>query len=151
MSPMRLSIWHGTAEQAADLLSAVERHCACRIDPCGVRRTCCGAHRLLFEDQRALNGLVFARTQVDRWRHEEWQGAESGLRYYFTPSGRSAGSLREFFAACRAEPSVAETHLQRGYFSPWLHGIGRADLAQLAVQLQNGALDRFLQAAEPRA
>ncbi len=150
---MHVSIWHGTSEEATDLLAAVERHCACAVDATGVRRTCCAAHRMLFESQRVLDGLLFARGLADRWLRGEWAVADSARpsRYYFTPSDRSAATVREFLAACRAEPSVAEFHLQRGYFRPWLRDIGRSDLAELATRLQGAALERFLQAAEPRS
>jgi hypothetical protein len=148
---MRVSIWHGTAEEATDLLAAVEQHCTCRVDTSGVRRTSCAAHRMLFESQRVLDGLLFARGLADRWRRGEWAVSESAprFRYYFTPSDRSAATVREFLAVCRAEPMVAEVHLQRGYFRPWLQDIGRTDLAELATRLQWAALERFLQAAEP--
>ena len=37
----------------------------------GVRLATCAPHRMLTEDQRALNGLLFARRLVERLRREE--------------------------------------------------------------------------------
>jgi hypothetical protein len=53
--------WHGTRWEQRDLLRALSRNCACKFGPVGIRVSSCPAHRMLVEDQRALNGLVFAR------------------------------------------------------------------------------------------
>jgi hypothetical protein len=38
----------------------------------GARLSTCAAHRMLTEDQRALNGLVFVRRVVNRMKREEF-------------------------------------------------------------------------------
>lgn len=38
----------------------------------GVRLTTCNPHRMLSEDQRALDGLLFVRRMADRLRREEF-------------------------------------------------------------------------------
>jgi hypothetical protein len=43
----------------------------------GVRRTTCAVHRMLTEDQRALDGLLFARHMAERLLVEEFSLAES--------------------------------------------------------------------------
>jgi hypothetical protein len=37
-----------------------------------MRLSTCAPHRMLTEDQRALNGLLFVRRVVDRLRREEF-------------------------------------------------------------------------------
>jgi hypothetical protein len=62
--------WHGRVAEYQDLVSAVRRNCGCEYGM-GVR-TCCSAHRMIAEDQRALDGLLFARRMAARLRREEW-------------------------------------------------------------------------------
>jgi hypothetical protein len=38
----------------------------------GMRLTSCPSHRMLVEDQRALDGLLFARRIAAQLRDEEW-------------------------------------------------------------------------------
>src|SRR5438270_11196503 len=61
--------WHGRTADYRDLVDAVRRNCSCEYG-LGVR-SCCSAHRMIAEDQRALDGLVFARRMSDRLRREE--------------------------------------------------------------------------------
>ena len=63
--------WHGTPRERRDLLRALSRNCACEFGPLGTRVSSCSAHRMLVEDQRALNGLLFARRLADKLRREE--------------------------------------------------------------------------------
>jgi len=71
--------------------------------------------------------------------------------YYFTPTDRSAATLDEFLAICRAEPSLAEQHLRAGWFGPWLSDAGYTQLAAAAVAEQaERPLDAFLAVAERR-
>jgi len=148
---VRRIVWRGNREQMLDLLAAVARHCTCAVDAHGVRHSSCAAHRLLVEDQRALDGLLFARWLGGRLRREE-HGPDVLVRdwpaYQFTPLDRSARTIEEFLAVCRAEPAVAEHHLHAGYFEPWLHDVGRPDLASLAARLRETRLEQFLRAAE---
>ena len=52
--------WHGTENESLELLVSLSQHCACEYTRQGERTAVCSSHRLL-EDQRALDGLVFAR------------------------------------------------------------------------------------------
>ncbi len=68
--------WYGTQEESFDLVNAVARNCACEFGLMGVRLTTCAPHQMLVEDQRALNGLLFARSIADRLKAEEWSWGE---------------------------------------------------------------------------
>jgi len=67
-----LAIWYGTQRESFDLVNAITHHCGCEFGLTGARVSTCPPHRMLIEDQRALNGLLFARRMVDRLRQEEW-------------------------------------------------------------------------------
>lgn len=62
--------WFGTRQELTDLLSAFGHHCVCEVEGENVFERTCGAHALL-ADQRALNGLLFARRIAARLRAEE--------------------------------------------------------------------------------
>ena len=64
--------WQGTEREYLDLTRALDRNCECEFAFMGTRRTACSTHRMLAEDQRALNGLLFGRRIVARLRDEEW-------------------------------------------------------------------------------
>jgi hypothetical protein len=66
------ALWHGTLRENVDLMRAVARNCACGFGLMGTRLTSCAAHLMLFEDQRALDGLLFGRRIAARLRDEEW-------------------------------------------------------------------------------
>lgn len=63
--------WHGTREESLDLVNAISRNCACVLGVMGVRLVTCEPHRMITEDQRALDGLLFARRLAERLRREE--------------------------------------------------------------------------------
>jgi hypothetical protein len=65
-------VWNGTSEESLALVNAIARNCACEFGLMGVRLSTCAAHRMLTEDQRALDGLVFVRRVVDRLKREEF-------------------------------------------------------------------------------
>ena len=69
---MTTTTFHGTPREQRDLLRAVSRHCTCEVGPMGTSVGCCPAHRMLVEDQRAVNGLLFGRRLAARLRREEW-------------------------------------------------------------------------------
>ena len=71
----QLAIWHGTQSESFELVSAITHHCGCEFGLMGARLSTCAPHRMLVEDQRALNGLLFARRMVERLRQEEWAAA----------------------------------------------------------------------------
>jgi hypothetical protein len=81
------STWHGTREESFALLDAVARHCGCEFSPTGLRLGNCAPHRMLVADQRALNGLVFARRIAVRLRREEWSAGKAGTDAAALPLG----------------------------------------------------------------
>jgi hypothetical protein len=64
-------VWNGTDTEQVELLSAIERNCACSYDKLGVRLIACGAHTMLVRDQRALNGLLWTRRLAKQLLAEE--------------------------------------------------------------------------------
>ena len=67
--------WHGTPQEALDLLTVIERNCTCEFGTMGARLSTCGPHRMLTDDQRALDGLLFARRIADHLRLEEFSSS----------------------------------------------------------------------------
>ena len=65
-------IWHGTQQDSFDLVNAIARNCTCSFNGAGARVATCAPHHMLSDDQRALDGLLFARSIVERLRAEEW-------------------------------------------------------------------------------
>jgi hypothetical protein len=65
------STWHGTREESGELLDTIARHCACVLGVHGERTSTCSVHRMLLDDQRALDGLLFGRRIAGRLRCEE--------------------------------------------------------------------------------
>jgi hypothetical protein len=63
--------WHGTGLETESLLEAVAHNCGCELGVAGIRMSTCGAHQMLVDDQRALNGLLFARYLAPRLFREE--------------------------------------------------------------------------------
>ena len=55
----------------ASLLEAVAHNCTCEFGVAGSQMTTCGAHRMLADDQRVLNGLLFGRFLAPRLLREE--------------------------------------------------------------------------------
>ncbi len=70
--PTRLPVWHGSDTEAGDLLSAAQHHCMCVLDEHDVRVRMCPSHTMVFGDQRALDGLLFARHMRQRLQTEEF-------------------------------------------------------------------------------
>lgn len=77
--------WNGTPGEYLDLMRTLSRNCGCEFGLMGAQLSRCGAHALM-DDQRALNGLLYARRIVDTLREEEWMtrrpavvARESGL------------------------------------------------------------------------
>lgn len=68
---MTTVVWHGTLNQRRELSNAVGHYCACEFGRLGVRLSTCAGHHMLTEDQRALDGLLFARRIAGRLKHEE--------------------------------------------------------------------------------
>ena len=88
--------WHGTRQEASALLHAISSHCSCEPatretstprDASAPREAAaakearprrCPPHLMLVEDQRALNGLLFARNILSRLLLEEWDLTATG-------------------------------------------------------------------------
>jgi hypothetical protein len=70
-------VWHGTQQESFDLVNAIARNCTCEFGLMGVRLATCAPHRMLTEDQRALNGLLFARRMAERLSREEFSRART--------------------------------------------------------------------------
>lgn len=64
------TVWHGSVQEASDLANALANNCDCEFGQMGVRVATCRAHAMV-EDQRVLDGLLFARYMVDRLIAEE--------------------------------------------------------------------------------
>lgn len=64
------AVFHGTRREAQDLMEAINRNCECSA-PMGVRLTTCSGHKMLIDQQRQLDGLLFDRHLRDRLRKEE--------------------------------------------------------------------------------
>ena len=73
------ALWHGTQAEALELLQSLSRNCSCIVSPEGVRVSTCAPHQMLSSDQRAVDGLLFARRIAARLRAEEFNPAQSGL------------------------------------------------------------------------
>jgi hypothetical protein len=67
-------VWHGSQAETQALMDAIHAACACRWGLMGQRLEMCGAHGLLHQ-QRALDGLLWARHARERWQRGEWEVA----------------------------------------------------------------------------
>ena len=67
------TVWMGTDREAVDLLAAISCYCTCELDDKKFRVTSCASHTMLLTDQRALDGLIFARRMVSRFRTAEFE------------------------------------------------------------------------------
>jgi hypothetical protein len=74
-------LWHGTQTEALELLQALGRNCSCVITAEGVRLTTCAPHQMLSSDQRAIDGLLFARRIATTLRSEEFSVAETSTTF----------------------------------------------------------------------
>jgi len=65
--------FHGLPEERLALMAALNSNCTCQIDTeTGGTTGVCPGHAMLVSDQRALNGLLFARRQIQRFLLEEF-------------------------------------------------------------------------------
>lgn len=62
------STWHGTEAEAVRLAEVVARNCECTSTGNDARM--CSSHSML-DDQRILDGMLFARTILQQLRAEE--------------------------------------------------------------------------------
>ncbi len=65
-------IWHGTQSETFELLQALSRNCSCVVTAEGVRLSTCAPHQMLVNEQRAIDGLLFARRIRERLQGEEF-------------------------------------------------------------------------------
>ncbi|MBV9597977.1 MAG: hypothetical protein JOZ87_14035 [Chloroflexi bacterium] len=73
-------IWNGTQQEALALVNALSQHCTCEFGATGARLSTCPVHRMLLEEQRTLDGLLFARHLAERLRREEFCVSETDSR-----------------------------------------------------------------------
>jgi len=74
---MTLAILHGSETEARALVEAVERNCACvkyQLHP-----PLCNVHRMVLEDQQAVDRLLFYRWLGPRLWRQEWTGETEHL------------------------------------------------------------------------
>ena len=82
----QLAVWHGGEADILRLLQAVEHNCECsRARYRDDRGSSCAAHQMLAFDQRALDGLLFARWLAAQLEDEEWDRSASMLPITPTP------------------------------------------------------------------
>jgi hypothetical protein len=96
---MATVVWHGTLNERRELSKAMRHNCACEFSRIGVRLSTCASHHMLNEDQRALDGLLFARRIAGRLRHEEGldtyqRRIQSSRRLFAVPHGEQKPSSR---------------------------------------------------------
>jgi hypothetical protein len=63
---LRYAKWNGSPDEWQDLQIVIARHCACQTP------NVCASHDMVARDQRAIDGLVFARRIVERLLVEEF-------------------------------------------------------------------------------
>jgi hypothetical protein len=93
--PQQVS-WCGTRDELLQLTAVIGHNCACASQSTASTRPTCAAHRMLWQDQRALNGLLFARHIAERLRREEFSAgsAESDSERTVTDRGNMVWSRR---------------------------------------------------------
>jgi hypothetical protein len=64
--------WYGTQVESFALISALAHNCTCVFGQKGIRLKICPAHQMLMDDQRALDGLLFARRMAAQLLEEEF-------------------------------------------------------------------------------
>lgn len=79
-------VWYGSQQESQDLVTAVARNCTCEFGMMGVRLATCAPHRMLTEDQRALDGLLFARHIAPQlWAEEMMADPGPDADWYVPP------------------------------------------------------------------
>jgi hypothetical protein len=73
-------VWYGTQLESELLVRAIANNCECEVGLSGTRRTTCAAHRMLSDDQRALNGFLFIRSIREQLQREEWSALTMRVR-----------------------------------------------------------------------
>jgi hypothetical protein len=65
--------WRGTHAEGVALVETLGRHCSCEFTAHRRRVFVCAPHEMLISDQRAIDGLLFARRIAARLRSEEFR------------------------------------------------------------------------------
>ena len=63
--------WHGTREEADDLLEAAKVYCTCVYNAANKRETTCAMHSSMLNDQSFLDRLLYIRRKRDKYIEEE--------------------------------------------------------------------------------
>lgn len=71
---MTTIVFHGTKEETADLLKALQANCSCEYGPFGKRLSLCPPHSILTDKngQRIVDDLLFHRRIRERLMKEEF-------------------------------------------------------------------------------
>lgn len=64
--------WHGNTQESSALVDAIAHNCTCEFGLMGVRVTTCAPHKALTDDQRWLDGLLYARKLRAHWETREF-------------------------------------------------------------------------------
>ena len=65
------TFFHGSEIEASELEAAIRHNCECTFNDDGSMNDMCKPHRMMLDDQRALDGLLFMRKQVKKLREGE--------------------------------------------------------------------------------
>lgn len=72
-----IAVWHGSLDDSFALAAAVQHNCECLHNEAGVVIEKCSAHKI-YDLQRALNGLLFARHLLPVLRAQEFGRTRKG-------------------------------------------------------------------------
>jgi hypothetical protein len=72
------TVWNGTREEADKLCDILKRNCACGSAQTNSKQHC-APHAMMLSDQRALDGLLFARHIAEQLLQEEFDLAAAAL------------------------------------------------------------------------
>lgn len=59
--------WHGDNAESLALVEAVAHNCGCTFGAFSIRLSTCAPHKAMVEDQRFLDGMLFARRMRARF------------------------------------------------------------------------------------
>jgi hypothetical protein len=88
------------------LIDAVNHNCTCEFR-WNLRRVLCSAHRMLVQEQRALDGLVFGRRIAGRQR-EEWMDSHEAATTLTGPRPAGVGMSDRTQAGPDESPRLAQ-------------------------------------------
>lgn len=67
-----MAVWHGTTDESDDLMKAINHFCTCQFEEVtGAKVTVCDGHKMMVDDQRTMDRLLFYRRTADSLRRME--------------------------------------------------------------------------------